>query len=173
MAVVWRWSSESTLNVCVESTEIEAIPVKDKYVRASASNLFEYKKLPPLGAVPQTRVTFVAQVDVGGNVPRRLADRGGAGRLMNVSRMRRAFNKSAEIDAASGLRLASMIRAHEGDYTDEEIVGIDTGKDRLKMFERMKTKNLKTESPSTEAEVAFEDNDSHAWGRATTTVRAE
>ncbi|GMI29995.1 hypothetical protein TeGR_g13866, partial [Tetraparma gracilis] len=87
--------------------------------------------------------------------------------------MRKRFDKSAEIDAASSLRLASMIRAHEGDYTDEEIVGIDAGKDRLKMFERMKTKNLKTESPSTEAEVAFEDNDSHAWGRATTTVRAE
>ena len=87
--------------------------------------------------------------------------------------MRKRFDKSVEIDAASSLRLASMIRAHDGDYTDEELGGIDTGKDRLKMFERMKTKNLKTESPSTEAKVTFEDNDSHAWGRATTTVRAE
>ena len=87
--------------------------------------------------------------------------------------MRKRFNKSAEIDAASMARLVNMVRTHEGEYTDEEIVGIDTGKDRLKMFERMNTKDLKMESPSMEAKVAFKDNDSHAWGRATTTVRAE
>jgi hypothetical protein len=66
-----------------------------------------------------------------------------------------------------------MVRTHEGEYTDEEIVGIDTGKDRLKMFEQMKTKDLKMESPSTKAKVAFEDTDSHAWGWAETNVRAE
>ena len=172
-ANIWKWADEGTLKVFVESTDFEGVPVKKEYLRAAATNLFEYKELPPLGDVPQTQVTFVGQVDVGGNIPRKVADRGGVGTLMILSRMRKAFDKSAEIDAASSLRLASMIRAHDGDYTDEEIVDIDTGKDRLKMFERMKTKNLKTESPSTEAKVAFEDNDSHAWGRATTTVRAE
>jgi len=172
-ANIWKWADEGTLKVFVESTDFEGVPVKKEYLRAAATNLFEYKELPPLGDVPQTQVTFVGQVDVGGNIPRKVADRGGVGTLMILSRMRKAFDKSAEIDEASSLRLASMIRAHEGDYTDEETVSIDTGKDRLKMFERMKTKNLKTESPSTEAEVAFEDNDSHAWGRATTTVRVE
>ena len=87
--------------------------------------------------------------------------------------MRKRFDKSAEIDSASLARLGSMIRAHEGEYTEVENLVVDLGQDRLKMFDKLKTKDLKMESPSTEAKVAFEDNDSHAWGRATTTVRAE
>ena len=87
--------------------------------------------------------------------------------------MRKRFDKSAEIDAASSLRLASMIRAHEEEYTEEERHIIQAGLDRLKVFGKMKSKDLKMESPSTKAKVAFEDNDSHAWGWATTTVRAE
>jgi hypothetical protein len=87
--------------------------------------------------------------------------------------MRKRFDKSAEVDAASLARLGSMIRAHEGEYTEVENLVIDLGQDRLKMFDKLKTKDLKMESPSTKAKVAFEDNDSHAWGWAETTVRAE
>ena len=56
---------------------------------------------------------------------------------------------------------------------DEEQRIIEAGHDRLKLFEMLKSKDLKMESPSTKAKVAFEENDSHAWGWATTTVRAE
>ena len=87
--------------------------------------------------------------------------------------MRKRFDKSAEVDAASLARLGSMIRAHEREYSEVENLVIDLGQDRLKMFEQMKPKDLKMESPSTKAKVAFEDNDSHAWGWAETTVRAE
>ena len=90
-----------------------------------------------------------------------------------MSDMRKRFDKSAEIDAASLARLGSMIRAHEGEYTEVERRIIEAGQDRLKMFEQMKPKDLKMESPSTKAKVAFEDNISHAWGWAETTVRAE
>jgi len=172
--VVWKWAADKKeLTVVYDDVEHVAFQERKEYLRASVTSTCKYKQEAEFGATPQTRVTYTVQVDVGGNIPRKVADRGGVGTLMILSRMRKAFDKSAEIDAASSLRMASMIRAHEGEYTEAEIVGIDAGKDRLKMFERMKTKNLKTESPSTEAEVAFEDNDSHAWGRATTTVRAE
>ena len=87
--------------------------------------------------------------------------------------MRKRFDKSAEIDTSSSLRLASMIRAHDGDYTDEENASIGMGLGWLNMFGSLKSKDLKMGSPSTKAKVAFEDNDSHAWGWATTIVRAE
>jgi len=190
--VVWKWTADKKeLTVVYDDVEHVAFQERKEYLRASVTSTCKYMQEAEFGATPQTRVTYTVQVDLGGRIPKWVQNRQGVGQLMYVrvqllssnspnlprsrylSSMRKRFDKSAEIDAASSLRMASMIRAHEGDYTDEEIVGIDTGKDRLKMFERMKTKNLKTESPSTEAKVAFEDNDSHAWGRATTTVRAE
>jgi len=39
-------------------------------------------------------------------------------------------------------------------------------------FKEMKAKSLKMVSPLTTGEIAFKKKDSHAWGRATTTVRA-
>jgi hypothetical protein len=176
-SIMWKWQDEDTLVIALESVDVESVPMKDAYLRASATNLFEYKKLPHLGegigAVPQTRVTLIAQVSAGGNIPRRFADRMGAGPLKSASRLRKAFDRSVEIEVASLARLGGMIWVHEGEYTDEEIVSIDAGKDRMIMFERMKTKDLTMKSPSTKATVAFEDNDSHAWGWAETTVRAE
>jgi hypothetical protein len=87
--------------------------------------------------------------------------------------MRKRFDKSLAINAASNSRLVDMIRAQDGEYTEEESRIINAGQDRLKTFGKLKSKDLKTESPSTTAKVAFEDNDSHGWGCATTTVRAE
>ena len=69
-ANIWKWDGAETLKVFVESTDTEGVPVKKEYLRATATNLFEYKELPPLGTgagkVPQTHVTFVGKVDVGG-----------------------------------------------------------------------------------------------------------
>jgi hypothetical protein len=171
--VVWRWEDATTLLVAAESCSSEAHPVRPSFVRGSASVLAKFEQVVSIGEIPQTRLTWFQQPDLGGRIPKKLVDRAAVSQMMYASRMRKAFDKSKEVDAASMAGLVDMIRAHEGDYTNEEILGIDAGKDRLKMFERMKTKNLQMESPSTEAKVAFKDNDSHAWGRATTTVRAE
>ena len=176
MAVIWRWQDEDTLKVVVQSTDFGGVPRKKDYLRTTATNLFEYKRLQQLGggagAVQQTLVTMTAQVDVGENIPSRVANRGGMGTLMLLSRMRTAFDKSREVDVTSASRLVDMIRAHGGEYTDGEQRIIEEGRVRLKMFEGLKTRTLKMDSPSTKAKVAFEENDSHAWGWATTTVMA-
>jgi hypothetical protein len=122
-ANIWKWDGAETLKVFVESTDTEGVPVKKEYLRATATNLFEYKELPPLGTgagkVPQTRVTFVGKVDVGGNIPRKVADRGAVGTLMLLSKMRKAYDQSKKVDAASMERLANMIETHREEYERE------------------------------------------------------
>jgi hypothetical protein len=142
-------------------------------VRGSASVLAKFEQVVSIGEIPQTRLTWFQQPDLGGRIPKKLVGRAAVSQMMYASRMRKAFDKSEEVDAASMASLVDMIRAHEEEYTEEERHIIQAGLDRLKMFGNMKSKDLKMESPSTKAKVAFEDNDSHAWGWATTTVRAE
>jgi hypothetical protein len=175
---VWKFSGD---NHDVVETYYEHVPDHPEYHDTEAmfakgnstEMLVRFERLTGVGGVPQTRMTYTQRVGLGGAVPNWVAHSRGLERLLVVSNRRMFFDKSAEIDAASSLRLASMIRAHEGEYTEVERRIIEAGHDRLKMFEQMKTKLLKMESPSTKAKVAFADNNSHAWGWATTTARAE
>ena len=86
--------------------------------------------------------------------------------------MRKRFDKSPAIDAASNLRLATMIQNHDGDYSGRELEILEEGKKMLEVFEQQKSKELKMASPTTQAKVAYKPGDKHAFGWATTTVRA-
>ena len=171
--VVWRWENEKTLLVATETCDSPLFPIRASIVRGSVVSLAKFEKLEPIDDFPQTRLTWTLQPDLAGLVPKKLVNAGVVQQLIYASKLRAKFDQSKMMDAASASRLVDMIRAHGGEYMDEEQRIIEAGHDRLKMFEQMKTKLLKMESPSTKAKVAFADNNSHAWGWATTTVRAE
>ena len=58
-------------------------------------------------------------------------------------------------------------------YSEEENALLEGGEKHFADIKEMKAKSLKMASPLTTGEIAFKKkDDSHAWGRATTTVRA-
>jgi len=65
-----------------------------------------------------------------------------------------------------------MVTGHADEYSAQEEQTLEEGEKYFADFQEMEAKSLKMKSPLTKAEIAFKKKDSHAWGRATTTVRA-
>jgi hypothetical protein len=86
--------------------------------------------------------------------------------------MRKRFDRSPAIDAASNLRLVTKIQNHDGDYSARELEILEEGKKMLDVFEQQESKDLKMASRTTQAKMAFTDGESHAYGRSTAVVRA-
>jgi hypothetical protein len=92
--------------------------------------------------------------------------------MMVVSRMRKKFDKSLEIDETNRARIVETIKNHTAVYSEEETRIIDDGAGFFKWFDGKKSKKMKMDSPLTTARMAFNIGDSHAWGWASTVVRA-
>jgi hypothetical protein len=86
--------------------------------------------------------------------------------------MRKRFDKSPAIDAASNLHLVTMIQNHDEPYTEKEEKILRVGVSHFAAFDSQKGKELKMDSALTKAKIAFEEGDGRAWGWAKTTVRA-
>ena len=65
-----------------------------------------------------------------------------------------------------------MIGAHEEAYTPAEEEIITDGVAMFSLFEGQGSKDLQMASPLTRGKIAYKTGDSHAYGWATTTVRA-
>jgi hypothetical protein len=88
--------------------------------------------------------------------------------------MRKRFDKSVAIDAASNLRLVTMIQNHDEPYTEAEEKMLRTGMPHFATFEAIgaKAKKAKSPTPTVKNQIAFEDGDPLGWGRSETLVRA-
>jgi hypothetical protein len=86
--------------------------------------------------------------------------------------MRERFDQSPAIDAASNLRLVTMIQNHDEAYTEKEQDLIRSAKNRFAEFEQLNPKELKMLVKTTTARVALKKGDRHVWGYSRTTVRA-
>ena len=85
--------------------------------------------------------------------------------------MRKRFDKSPAIDAASNLRLVTMIQNHDEPYTEREDEILQIGVSNISKFDALKGAELKMSSPSTKAKIAYERGDRCAGGWAKTTGR--
>jgi len=122
--------------------------------------------------LPQTRVKYTQQVDLGGLIPKSVVNNGAVNQLMFLSRMRKRFDKSLKVDGATRAQNVGLIADHAEQYSEEENALLEEGEKHFADFKEMKAKSLKMASPLTMGEIAFKKKDSHAWGRAITTVRA-
>jgi hypothetical protein len=86
--------------------------------------------------------------------------------------MRERFDQSPAIDAASNLRLVTMIQNHDEPYTEREDEILRIGVSQISKLAALKRKELKMPSRTTEAKIAYENGNTHAFGWAATTVRA-
>jgi len=117
-------------------------------------------------------VTHTHQVDLGGLIPKSVANGQALNQLMCLSRMRKRFDKSLEIDGATRAQNIGLIVDHMNQYSEEENTLLEEGEKHFTDFQEMKAKSLKMASALTTAKIAYKRGDRHAWGYSKTTVRA-
>jgi hypothetical protein len=150
--------------------------VNPKFLRPQQSMvLYTYEKLPPVGAIPQTRVQYKQRIEIGGLVPSWVSNIGSARQLRYLSAMRLYFDRSEEIDRLSAVEAVEKIKRHADPYSDEENAIVD---ERIADFDRftgLASVKLRLKSCRVFAKFAFEKRErvtETAWGWATTVVRA-
>ncbi|GMI20879.1 hypothetical protein TeGR_g6800 [Tetraparma gracilis] len=160
----WRWEAEGE----------ELLVTYKPYVRGTSTILVRMQKLPPVdnGRVPQTRVTYTQRAASGSLVPKKLANRFGVAQLQPLVDMKVGLDQSEKIDGDKRLEFEEMVRAHDQPYTEEELEVIKKGQDLHEIFEGGKGKVVKLPSSLATTKVARKEGDNHAFGWATTTVRA-
>jgi bisphosphoglycerate-independent phosphoglycerate mutase (AlkP superfamily) len=83
--IVWKWDEDKKeLTVALDTIEYNAFPKRKEYQRASTTTLVKYKQEADVGGIPQTKVTWTQQVDLGGRIPKWAQNRQGVGQLMYV-----------------------------------------------------------------------------------------
>ncbi|GMI27852.1 hypothetical protein TeGR_g10416 [Tetraparma gracilis] len=130
--VVWKWAAgKKELTVIADSVDHTDFPERKEYLRASSTVMVKYKQEAEVGEVPQTKVTWTQQVDLGGVIPKWAQNRQGVGQLMYLSLMRKRFDRSLELDGKKREELVKMIRRHGRDgveYSEEEEKMVAEGK---------------------------------------------
>jgi len=109
--VAWKWRTRGRqLVAAYDNAELPAFPLRAEYVRGSSTAYFVYERLDTTGGVQQTRETLTTRVDVGGSVLSWFATKGSVRQLALISKMRKQFDKSREIDGATnGYSLLMML----------------------------------------------------------------
>jgi len=172
LSQIWMLQ-EDRLVVGYRSLELVAFPLRPQYVRGTSLALWEYEELQQAGNMPQTRATYWCQVDIKGRIPKFVVNGQAANQLAYLSTMRKRFDKSLENDCATRALNIEMIEGHDDEYSAKETKLLVDGEQLFAMFDGMKVKVLKMASPLVMARIAKNSGDSHAWGYATTTVRAK
>ena len=199
--VVWKWRTATTLVVYYEAVQDEEAGRENRFiemenmldtdasnnlrVRGSHTALYTYERLPSLGDVGMTRVTWTVQNSLGGNVPRSVAKAGMIKLLSQLSRMRKLFDQSRLLDRLkmdenvdtikkTRTNKKSLTLTSKVQYSVEEDDIIAEGTKHFAVFDAMKAKPINLGSPLTTATIAHNKTRSgdDAWGWATTTVRA-
>ncbi|GMI34230.1 hypothetical protein TeGR_g7990 [Tetraparma gracilis] len=174
--LVWKWEEDKKeLTVALDTIEHGAFPKRKEYLRASTTTLVKYKQEANVGEIPQTKVTWTQQVDLGGAIPKWVNNRQGVSTLMYLSLMRERFDRSLELHGKKREELVKMIKRHGRDgveYSEEEERIVAEGKTWFKAFNGLKSKDVDMRSPQTKGRVAYKRGDSRAWGWSIATVRA-
>jgi hypothetical protein len=85
MKVIWKNAGNGRdLTVVYESVVHAAFPEREEYLRASGMSTCMYKQEKAAGEVPQTKVTWTQQLNLGGAIPKWAQNRQGVGTLMYV-----------------------------------------------------------------------------------------
>jgi hypothetical protein len=101
---IWKWRDERTLVVAYSSLDSVDFPVNPSWRRATNVVYNVYEKLPE-GAQGTTKVTWTQQIDMKLRLPKWVAKRAGPALLQHLSKMRKQFDRSLDIDARSRLNI--------------------------------------------------------------------
>ena len=122
---VWQVFKDGTALLAYEDTDDldEEYPARRfGTVSASIQTACMFEPLPSVFGIPQTKVTFVARVDVKGIVPATFTNAFVSRYFSNLSKMRSKFERDKEIDKTSRATICKMMKAAKnyegGNFSD-------------------------------------------------------
>ena len=160
---VWKREDNGDIVCAYENAEHNDFPIQsDKYIRVSATTMWRFEKLPARVGIPQTRVTYSFQADPKGLIPKRYLNFGIASRLISVSKLRKKFDKSLEIDKA---KRKSLIPQIERIQVGREGSGRIEAQFNNLFKERVGSEEVKTGLKSARNKIKIEKSRSTIWGQ--------
>ena len=143
-------------------------------IRGKASSLTRFEKLPDIGNIPQTKMTYFGHFDLSGNLPKKAIKKAIPGGLMPVERLRRKLDKTFEIDQANQRAYLDKMDDYLKDsYSITETAQINSSLGRLHEFDELTNKKfIPSETPYMSSEIAYKKGDRSIFGKATAIVRA-
>ncbi|GMH82067.1 hypothetical protein TL16_g09138 [Triparma laevis f. inornata] len=167
---IWKKEGENKMIVCYDDTDAldEEHSRDPNVVAASARTIWEYERLPEVEGNPQTRVKFVARVDVAGGVPNFIMNKLVRSVGKSLINMRKKFDKSLEIDAGRRAVIVKKIKL-------QEEAG---GAEALAQFEALFKEKIEWERPSrsfgmADSKVNAEAFGGRVWGKTSLNVQAD
>jgi hypothetical protein len=158
------------------------IPPSDDCSRVDSAIMCKYEKLELIdGTLPQTRVSFYFQIDMGEDVPKDVACSEVLLDLLSLSRMRRKFDVSIDIDSARMRETAKEIAKHvQGEQDLKDTAGKEVLAEGNEFFEAFnkskdrhyKTKKIRSPIPTVINELLINKANGSRWGKSATVVRA-
>jgi hypothetical protein len=85
-------------------------PLHFNVVQASATTTWKFEELQSTGGFPQTRVIYVARVDIAGAVPTFIMNHLSVGFASNMIGFRKKFDKTKDIDAPRRMQLVERMK---------------------------------------------------------------
>jgi hypothetical protein len=81
--VAWKWAEDKQeLTAVYDDVSPLAFPERKEYLRASVTSTCKYKVGTPIGATPQTVVSYTVKLNLGGAIPKWVQNRQGVSTLM-------------------------------------------------------------------------------------------
>jgi len=171
---IWKWNSDKTVLVfrfhSIDNSP--EFPPNPRWVRINMAGKMTYEQLPPRGDVPQTKFSWLTQIHLGANVPRRFVLRLGPKQLNSAVLMRKALDQSLSIDRVRKVKYVEAFTSHTDEYTEEENRIVSEGLRYFDIFDKGNPKVIKSQFPYMSAKSTFVNGRGYAWGMASTTIRA-
>jgi hypothetical protein len=120
---VWKWAADKmVLTSVTDSIKHVDFPERKGYLRASSTATMTYEQEAEVGEIPQTKVTYTQQLDLGGIIPGWVQNRQGVSTLMYViehasssdgARERRSATEELKAVVGAKTRLAKKHASEE------------------------------------------------------------
>ena len=131
---------------------------------------WKYEYLPPRGLVPQTKVTYIQQLDPKGLIPKSLVDSKMSGHLVYLSDMRKQFDKSVQVDEA---RKSELLLKIDGMHVKGEGAAGVEAQFKTLFAEKKGSEEVKVGLGSARSKVKADKASSFVWGQTSVPVRAD
>lgn len=126
LRTVYRKLADGTVEIAWETTQHPSLPLNPKWVRATTTTLARFKSLPDDEGVPQTRVEYFFQTNLGGSIPPALVNRAAVNQLVYLSEIRSRCDHSKDIDRCFRRRFVGHESSQAYSKEEEEVLKVGT-----------------------------------------------
>ena len=184
MRQIWEKVDDVSGKIIIAFDDIKSSKLLDKYdaaklnyTKALSTGLYEFEPASADGTFfKKTKLTYISQVNVGGNVPHQVVEMGAAGFFTSFIAIRKLYCKDYEIDLARREALLVKLRDSADEYEgleEKSVIKIEEAKTAFRNFERAMGKRVMIETNNDFVSAVGRKVHGHVWYKLITFVRCD